>query len=70
MSYHSKEAAVEHKELWDAITRLERQLAKIRADLDDLRHNEVRNLKQESWQLENKVSELERGLQSVERACR
>ena len=61
---------MEHEELWEAITRLEGQLAKIRADLDDLRYNEVRNLKLESWQLENKVSELERSLQSVERACR
>jgi len=61
---------MEHEELREAITRLENQLAKIRADLDNLRHNEVRNLKLESWQLENKVSNLERGLQSVECVCR
>jgi len=61
---------MEHEEIWEAITRIEGQLAKIRADLDDLRHNEVRNLKTEAWQFESKINDLERGLQSVERACR
>ena len=61
---------MEHEEIWEAITRLENQLAKICADLDDLRHNEVRNLKTETWQLENRVSGVERAVQSIERACR
>ena len=61
---------MEHEEIWEAITRIENQLAKIRADLNDLRHNEVRNLKTETWQLESKVSEIERSLQNVERLCR
>ena len=61
---------MEHEEIWEAITRLENQLAKMQADLDDLRHREVRNLKTETWQLESKVNDLERSLQTVERACR
>jgi len=61
---------MEHEELWDAISRIEAQLTKIRTDLDDLRHNEVRNVKLESWQLESRVSAVERGLQNVERVCR
>ena len=61
---------MEHEELWDAISRIEAQLTKIRTDLDDLRHNEVRNVKLESWQLESRVSAVERGLQNVERMCR
>jgi regulator of replication initiation timing len=61
---------MEHEELWDAVLRIESQLAKIQKDLDDLRHNEVRNVKLEAWQLENRVSAVEHGLQSVERVCR
>jgi len=61
---------MEHEELWDAISRIEAQLTKIRTDLDDLRHNEVRNVKLKSWQLESRVSAVERGLQNVERVCR
>ena len=61
---------MEHEELWDAISRIEAQLTKIRTDLDNLRHNEVRNVKLESWQLESRVSAVERGLQNVERVCR
>lgn len=61
---------MEHEEIWETITRLESQLAKIRADLDDLRHREVRDLKTESWQLENRISGVESAVQSIERACR
>ena len=59
-----------HEEIWEAIPQLEGQLAKIRADLDDLRHREVQGIKMDFWQLESKVSEVERSLQSVERECR
>lgn len=61
---------MEHEEIWEAIIRIENQLAKIRADLDDLRHREVRDLKTDFWQMENKVSGIERDLQNVERMCR
>ena len=58
-----------HEELWEAITRIENQLAKIRADLDNL-HNDAHNSTLDFCQFENKVSNLEHSLQSVERACR
>jgi len=60
---------MEHEEIWEAITRIEGQLAKIRADLDELHYSDVRH-DQQYWQLEDKVGGIERGLQSVERACR
>jgi regulator of replication initiation timing len=60
---------MEHEELWEAITRLENQLAKIRADLDNL-HNDAHNSMLDFCQLENKVNGIEHSLQSVERACR
>jgi predicted nucleic acid-binding Zn-ribbon protein len=60
---------MEHEELWEAITRIEGQLAKIHAGLDDL-HNDVHNFKLDFYRLENKVNDLERSLQTVERACR
>ena len=56
--------------IWEVVTRLEGQLANIRTDLDDLRHREVRNLRTETWQLESKISGIERDLQSVQRVCR
>ena len=58
------------KAVWAAITRLESQLGKIRADLDDLRHREVAGVKTDIWQIEANISKVESDLQSVERACR
>ena len=60
---------MEHEEIWEAITRLESQLAKICADLDNL-HNDAHNSTLDFCQLESKVSGVERAVQSIERACR
>jgi regulator of replication initiation timing len=60
---------MEHEEIWEAIIRLEGQLAKIRADLDDV-YKEIHIFKTEYWQLEDKVGRIERSVQVVERACR
>ena len=56
--------------IWAAISRLENQLGKICADVDDLRHREVSGLKTDIWQIEANISKVESDLQSVERACR
>ena len=56
--------------IWSAISRLENQLGKIRADLDDLRHCEVARVKMDIWQMEANISKVESDLHSVERICR
>ena len=56
--------------IWAAIKRLENQLDKIRADLDDLRHREVSRLKTDIWQMEANISKVESDLHSMERTCR
>ena len=65
-----EETSGQIESIWAAIARLEEQLGKIRADLDDLRHREVAGVKTDIWQMEANISKVETDLQSVERACR
>lgn len=58
-----------HEEIWEAITWIEKQLAKIRAELDSL-HEETSDLRLDLWKMDSRVDAVERGLQAVERACR
>ena len=65
-----EETSGQIESIWAAISRLEGQLAKIRVDLDDLRHREVTKVKTDIWQIEANISKVESDLHSVERSCR